>query len=228
MERTLKLATLDIKRKGFLRNLIIYLISITCILFLALQKDKMTEIPSILLHLIPYIMLVNYSVSLTQEFTNKTDKIIFTGVFSRNEIMISKLISFIATAIICFIFYEVVSIVCNTFDLKVLFDNLAAFVIHTFTLSSFILLISAITSNFIVTGIVAYIFYFDLILILLNQILASSRNEMLIHGILNLPFYIVNTGFYRGSYTLQQSIVMIIYGILFLGAACIIINKRNI
>jgi ABC-2 type transport system permease protein len=227
LERALKIITLDIKKKGFLKNLMISLFVVICILFLSCAKGKITTIPSMLVNLIPYIILVIYSFSLTQEFANKTDKIIFTGIFSRNEIMISKLTSFIFTSIICFIFYEIISIVCTTFNSKILFNDLYVFIIYAFTLGSFILLVSVITSNFILTGIVGYVLYFDLILVLLNQALASSRNEALKHIILNLPFYIANTGFYAGNYTGHQSIIMIGCGVLFLGTACVIVNRKN-
>lgn len=227
MERILKVITLEIKKKRFLKNLIISLFALTCILFLACVKGGMTRIPSMLLQLVPYIILVIYSVSLTQEFENKTDKIIFTGIFSRNEIMVSKIISCIVTSIICFIFYEILSIICNTFNGAIFFNELNVFLIYAFTLGSFILLVSVITPNAILTGIIGYVMYFDLILVLLNQALESSRNEMLKHVILNLPFYIANTGFYIGNYTLHQSIIMISCGILFLGSACVIINRKN-
>ncbi len=227
MERVLKIITLDIKKKRYLKNLMISLFVVACILFLSCSKGGMATIPIMLLQLIPYIILVIYSFSLTQEFTNKTDKMIFTGIFSRNEIMISKLISFIFTSIICFTFYEIISIVCSTFNSKMLINNLYVFLIYTFTLGSFILLVSVMTFNFILTGIVGYVLYFDLILILLNQALESSRNEALKHIILNLPFYIANTGFYAGNYTGHQSIIMIGCGVLFLGTACVVINRKN-
>ncbi len=226
MEKILKVITLDVKKKGFLKNLLISLLVVICILFLSCAKGK-TTIPSMLLSLIPYIILVIYSFSLTQEFANKTDKIIFTGIFSRNEIMISKLISFIVTSIICFIFYEIISIVCHTFNSKILFNDLYVFLIYAFTLGSFILLVSVITSDFILTGIIGYVLYFDLILVLLNQALASSRNEMLKNVIQNSPFYIANTGFYAVNYTGHQSIIMISCGVLFSGVACVIINRKN-
>ncbi|MFT5873130.1 MAG: ABC-2 type transport system permease protein [Clostridium sp.] len=227
MKRILKVITLDIKKKRFLKNLIISLFALTCILFLSFGKGGMTTIPLMLLQLISFILLVIYSVSLTQEFENKTDKIIFAGIFSRNEIMVSKIISFIVTSIICFIFYEIVSIICNTFNSNIFFNELNVFFLYAFTLGSFILLISAITPNAILTGIIGYVMYFDLILALLNQALVSSRNEMLKCVILNSPFYIANTGFYIGNYTACQSIIMISCGILFLGSACVIINRKN-
>ncbi|WP_434297247.1 ABC transporter permease [Clostridium sporogenes] len=229
MERALKVITLDIKRKGFLKNLMVSLLSMICFLFLSgiLLKQKITTIPEILLNIIPYFILASYSLSLTQEFANKTDKIVFTGIFSRNEIMISKLINFIVTCIICFVCYEITSIICNTFNLGILFNNLQTFIIYAFTLGSFILLVSVITSNFIITGIVGYVFYFDLILTLFKQALCSNRSEVLKKIIENSPFYIANTGFYIGKYTTHQSLIMISSGVIFLVAACVIINRKN-
>lgn len=227
MERVLKVITLDIKKKGFLKNLMISLFSLTCILFLSCIKSGISRMPSMLLGIIPYIILVVYSFSLTQEFTNKTDKIIFTGIFSRNEIVISKLVSFIITSIICFVFYEIIAIICNTFNSNILLNNLWTFFLYSFTLGSFILLVSVITSNFIITGIVGYVLYFDLILELFNQALSSNRSIILKSVIRSLPFYIANTGLLAGNYTVNQSIIMIIYGMLFLGAACVIINRKN-
>ncbi len=234
MERALKVITLDIKKKKFLRNLLISLFTMAGISFLnyiVLSKYEMCrieDIPSMILNTIPFVILAISSFSLNQEFSNKTDKMIFTGVFSRNEIMISKLMSFVFASIICFAFYEIICIICKTFNLDILLDNLYAFIVYAFTLGSFILLVSAITSNFIVTGIIGYVLYFDLILALFGQALASRGNEMLKKVIEKLPFYIANTGFYAGTYTTHQLIILISCGILFLGIACVIINRKNI
>lgn len=219
--------TLDIKKKGFLKSLMIYLFMAVCISGLLCINGKIKDVPPTIFMLVPYIILVISSFSLTQEFADKTDKMIFTGIFSRNEIMVSKLISFIFTSVICFMFYEIASLVLNTFDSKMLLDNFCLFVIYAFTLGSFILMVSAITSNFIITGIVGYVLYFDLILALLNQALSSGRSEAAKHIIRDLPFYIANTGFMLGKYTLNQSIIMLGSGVIFLGAACAIINIKN-
>lgn len=227
MERILNIIKLDIKRKGGLRSLVTFLIILTFTLYLVTIKGEISSIPSKLLLIIPYIILAISSFSLTQEFTNKTDKIIFSGIFSRNEIIISKLMSFLFTSIICFVFYEIALILCNTFEAKLFFNSLYVFLVYTFTLGSFVLLISAITSNFIATGIIGYMLYFDLTLSLLNQALLSNRSEILKHTIVKLPFYIANNGFYIGNYTLNQSIIMITWGVLFLVMSFVIINKKD-
>lgn len=211
----------------------ILLFATSCVLLLnyivvkSIGMGSTAEVPSMLLSLIPFIILIITSFSLTQEFSNKTDKIIFTGIFSRNEIMISKLASFIFTSIVLVIFYEVICIICSTFNPRLLLNNLYVFILYTFTLGSFILLVSTITSNFIITGIIGYVLYFDLILVLLNQALVSNRSEMLKQVIENLPFYIANTGFYMVNYTAHQAIIMAGFGVLSLGLACGIINGKN-
>ncbi|WP_251861145.1 ABC transporter permease [Clostridium sp. Marseille-Q2269] len=229
LEKFLNIITLDIRKKGYFRSVIIPLVSIICILFFSctLIKENITIIPRILLTIIPYIILANYSFSLTQEFTNKTDKIIFTGIFSRNDIIISKLISFVVISVVCFVVYEIISIICNTFRFQILFNTLCSFIIYGFTLGAFILLVSVLTSNSIITGIVTYIFYFDLIILLFNQVLASNINKGIKNIIENSPSYIANTGFYVGKYNMNQSIVMITFGIIFLILSCVIINTKN-
>lgn len=91
LERVLKIITLDIRKKGFFKNLLICLFAVACILFLICAKGEVQAMPKMMLQIISYILLVIFSFSLTQEFSNKTDKMIFTGVFSRIEIMLSKL-----------------------------------------------------------------------------------------------------------------------------------------
>lgn len=228
LERVLKLITLDIRKKGFFKNLIISLFVVACILFLICAKGEVLAMPKMMLHIISYILLVVFSFSLTQEFSNKTDKMIFTGIFSRIEIMFSKLSSFIIAAIVCSIFYEILSIACNTFNSKMLLNNLCAFIVFAFTLGTFELLISVFNSNSLLTGIIGYVMYFDLMLALLNQALGSGRSEAVKHVIKSVPFYIANTGFYNGGYTVNQSIIMICCGVLFLILACVVINRKDI
>ncbi|WP_050608190.1 hypothetical protein [Clostridium niameyense] len=230
MERILSIIGLEINKKGFLKKLILSLIIIMGILFLSIiiTKEKINTVPAMLLKVISYVILANYSVSLTEEFTNKTDKIIFTGIFTRSEIMTSKLIKFIYINIISFIFYEITLILSNSFNKEVFLNNFYAFIIYAFTLGSFILLVSSITSSTIITGVISYILYFDLTLIMLSQALIFIKSQLIRNIIENSPFYIVNTGFYLGNYTGKQSILMIIYGLIFLSMYCAIINKKDI
>lgn len=228
MNRIVRVSALEIRKKGFLKYLIISMASLICILFLAHLGDKTLQVSVSMSKLISYILLVIYSFSLTQEFQNKTDKIVFTGIFTRNEIIISKLTSFIGASSICFVFYEITSIIYKTFDYKILFNDFLVFIVYSFTLGSFILLVSVITSSFIVTGIVSYILYFDLIQVLMEQAMASHRGEFLKGIISNLPFYVAGSGFHEMNYTVNNYVVMIASGILFLILACVIIKDKSL
>jgi len=90
------------------------------------------------------------------------------------------------------------------------------------------LLVSVVTSNSIFTGIITYVFYFDLIITLFSNAVESSSNKMVTIIIENLPFYIAGTGFNNLNYNFNQSIVMIVSGCIFFVIACAIINKKNI
>lgn len=235
MDRVLKVATLEIKRKKFIRELVISLVILTGLSILSyfvlpysINESRLSIIPETFLQTIPYLILVLSSISLTQEFSNKTDKMIFTGIFSRKEIIISKLVSFIFISVICLLFYELTEVIGRTFEIGSLLTHLCTFLIYTFTIGSFILMISTITSNFIITGVVGYVLYFDLILVLFSQALESKRSEILTNIIEHLPFYIANTGFFARQYTFYQSIIMTGCGLLFFVITCVIINKKSI
>lgn len=236
MQRAIRVIMLNMKMKGFFKGIIISLLallgfSLLCmegeILLLGFPRDTIRGTAAAFLSVIPYIILVTCSISLTREFENKTDKTVFTGIFTRNEIILSKLISFIAASLMCYAVYVMTSIIFGGFTFKGAANSLMAFVIYTFTFGSFALLVSSITSNGIVTGLVIYVMHFDLILALLGQMVASTKNVFIKTVIENSPFYIANTGFKAGAYNLQQSLVMIFCGMIALIAAFAIINRKN-
>ena len=197
------------------------------IIFFGYPKEIIKTTNTAFLSIVPYIILVNACISLTMEFENKTDKTIFTGIFSRTEIIISKLISFIVQIVVCFIAYELITLAFGTFGYKAAIDSFITFIIYAFTMGSFALLLSAITSNGILTGLITYTLHFDLMLTLLGKILERNDSKILKLIVNNSSFYIANTGFKLGKYTFQQALVMIISGILFLLGSCVIINKKN-
>jgi len=237
LERILTVVSLEFKRKKFIKNILISISVLIPILFLCFIIDKSIDISNIVLGTVPYMILGNGCFCLTQEFTNRTDKIIFTGVFKRYEIMISKLFNSFITSLIYFIFFQIALILYNLFinqdisqliSFTTVINNLYVFFIYTFTLSSFMLLVSVVTSNSIFTGIITYVFYFDLIITLLSNVVESSSNKMVTILIEKLPFYIAVTGFNNLNYNFNQSIVMIVSGCIFFVIACAIINKKNI
>lgn len=233
----MRVLTLDIKMKGFFKGTVISLLILLGfllvgieggILFLNYPKEIIKNTAPEFLNILPYIILVTLSISLTREFENRTDKIIFTGIFTRTEIIISKLMSFLATALVCCAFYIAVSIIFSGSSLKIAVNSIMTFIIYTFTLGSFTLLVSVITSNSIITGLIIYALHFDLSLAILGQAMASTKSLLVKRIIENLPFFIANTGFKAGVYSFQQAFIMIFCGGLALIAAFVIINKKNI
>ena len=233
----MRVLTLDMKMKGFFKGTVIALLIILgfllvetegLILFLNYPKNSIKATASTFLAFLPYIILVTLSISLTREFEYKTDKTIFTGILTRTEIIISKLMSFAATGFLCYVFYIIVSIIFGGFSFEGAVNSFITFIIYTFALGSLTLLVSAITSNGIITGMVIYVLHFDLSLALLGQAMESTKSLFVKSIIENLPFFIVNTGFKAGVYTFQQGFIMIVYGVLALLATFVIINKKNI
>lgn len=237
MQRFIRVLTLDMKMKGFFKGTIISLLILFGVLFTGMEgqilflnypKAAINGTAEAFLSLLPYIILVILSISLTKEFENKTDKIIFTGIYTRTEIIISKLMGFVATGLVCCISYIVVSIIFGGLSFKASIDSVMTFVIYTFALGSFTLLVSAITSNGIITGMIIYALHFDLSLGLLGQTIVSTKSLFVKTTIENLPFYIANTGFKIGFYTSKQAFIMIFSGVLALLATFVIINRKNI
>lgn len=70
-----RLSNYDFEFGRFLYLIILY--AAVCISVLLCIHGKITNVPEIFLSLTPYIILVVSSFSLTQEFTNKTDKMIY-------------------------------------------------------------------------------------------------------------------------------------------------------
>lgn len=237
MERILSIMLLEIKKKKFMKSLSIGILIMIPLLIVFTGINKSIDSSRIVLSTIPYLVLANGCFCLTQDFTNKTDKIIFTGVFRRWEILLSKLISLFFISLSYIVFYEIVLVLYNLYidkDISSLIsfigilNNIYAVLIYTFTLGSFILMVSVYTKNFIFTGLITYGLYFDLILVVFSIVLESNYGQVLKNTIRNSPFYILNTGFSNLKYTFNQSLIMGISGIIFLALACVIINKKNI
>lgn len=233
----MRVLTLDMKMKGFFKGTFISLLILLGvllvgiegeILFLNYPKAAIKVTASAFHSFLPYIILVTLSISLTKEFENKTDKTIFTGIFTRTEIIISKLMSFVVTGLLCCAFYIAISIIFSGFSFKGAANSFMTFIIYTFDLGSLTLLVSVITSNSIITGIIIYVLHFDLSLALLGQAIAATKSLVAKRVIENLPFFIANTGFKAGVYTFHQAFIMIFCGVLALTATFVIINNKNI
>ncbi|KOC32727.1 ABC transporter permease [Clostridium botulinum] len=237
MERILSIIFLEIKKKKFIKSVLLGILLIIPLLILFPMINKNIDSANVILGVIPYIVLANGCFYFNEDFVNKTDRIIFTGIFKKSEIMISKLASLFFISLNYIGFYEVVLILYNLYVKKgisefintsSILNNIYVVCIYTFTLGTFILLVSVCTKNSIFAGIITYVFYFNLILVIFEKILKSNCGTILQSIIRNSPFYILNTGFNNLKYTCSKSIIMLISGCIFFKIACAIINRKNI
>ncbi|MDQ0555979.1 ABC-2 type transport system permease protein [Paeniclostridium ghonii] len=186
------------------------------------------------LNIIPYFVLSNGCFVTASEFTNNTDKIIFTGIYNRKDILISKLSYLIISSIISLIlaisslyitsFFIDISRLNSTFIMSALKVTL----LYTFTVGSFMILVSIISRSSIFTGIITYILFFDLTFTILGSIVGGTKDKLILNLIQFNPLYLSELGFTVFHYNLNQSISMFISGIFFFALACFILDRIDI
>ena len=180
LERTYKIFTLEIRKPNFFRtillNLILPFIVITIFLsILVMNLQNVIEINTVTLlgRVIPYLLIISSCFVLTHEFSSHTDKIIFTGIYSRMEIIISKLSYIVIASLVLYFLYMLVyflqGVKADTLELNSVLTSFLAFLLYGLTLGSFILFISIITKNGIITGVITYVLFFDLVYTILSQ-----------------------------------------------------------
>lgn len=232
MERVLNVMTLELKKKGFFKNVAIGMTVAALIILSSFMANRSTDVASMTRGLISYLVLIYGSFLMAQEFSNKTDKMIFTGIFSRTEIIVSKMAGLVATTLLFFVACETVAFVSNAhmgvnMNAEMLLNDLHVFLLYAFNLGSFMMLVSSITCNAMSTGLITYVLHFDLILVLLSQALESGKSDMVKCIIRNLPFYMANTGFHVQKYSLSESMIMLASGCAYFALTCFIINRKN-
>ncbi|WP_179116553.1 hypothetical protein [Clostridium botulinum] len=115
MERILRIILLEIKKKKFIKSLLISMVVMVPLLILFTGINKSIDSSRIVLSISPYLILANGCFCLTQDFSNKTDRIIFTGVFKKWEVLVSKLMSLFFIGLSYIAFYEIVLVLYNLY-----------------------------------------------------------------------------------------------------------------
>jgi ABC-2 type transport system permease protein len=248
LTKALKVTLLELRRPKFLKQLsyILWICGVVCFLGILnsfganiiLGGKTLKDSPGIFYSYITYGILIASCFSLGQEFEHKTDRIIFTGIFTRTQVIISKLIRILVICLAFFMVYEVFSqgirmyydgtYISLTNELGNVAHDLLIFLLYGFMIGSFILFVSAVSFSGRVSGIVTYVCFFDLAQTLFSNALGSHGRELMKSIIRNLPLYIANTGFNIHQYTLRESMVLIISGAILLIATCIIMEKRSL
>lgn len=235
MNRLVNLLILDLKKPKEIRNLIIIILIIIIITILFSLMENNIEVASMELNkFLPYVLLFSTFLSLGSEFENNTDRIIFSASFSRNEVIVSKLVGIIIKGIIISIIYIIFSVLWNliysvNFELKYYVNFIITFIVYSFTIGTVNIFISIITGSSKVTGIVIYILFFDLMNALLaNALISKKLSQDLKWIILNSPLYAANKGVVLGVYSFWQFTFMILLGLILMTISTLILKRKDI
>lgn len=235
MNRSLKILKLELSKPKSIRGLFgimfIFLI-FSCI------TDKVAEIPTNYLNLLPYIILLSSFYVLGMEFQDKTDKIIFSCSYKRYEILISKLFYVVIKSLIAGISYLIINFAINLylgtslvkiFSIKQIAIFFLTIILYSIVITSCIFLITLLTGSGKITGVIIYILFFDITNALLGQALESSSiSKSVAFLIENSPFYIANSGMVSSCYSFTQVIFMLLLGVICISLSFILLNKRSV
>lgn len=245
MHRMLKLSWLNVKNTVFSKEMLIGVIaafsySMLWVFFVHPKHYGLQEYDFEIGRFL-YIMLLYLSVSLLRnDIRFNTTKAVFSGVFSRTKIMISKAIGLVMVGIILSMIIEVNNVLISLILFNKIgllgflsFNHLQLFIDYiaiTLAMGSLMILIISLMFN----GNKSILFYIA-ILSMVNfytagiPILVKNHPELLHNFIayMKTPFY--NTIILmNGSLNMQPILINLAWAIMFCLSAVFIINKREI
>ncbi|SEO06318.1 ABC-2 family transporter protein [Terribacillus saccharophilus] len=230
-------------KKYFNKSLIIFisLLVITTYLDNFLHYQLGAEKPNIVagnfglsLLITQFYLIFLASVYITSEFQLGTSKSVFTGVYTRIEIINIKTIAIILISLCLgilnwiigllleIILLDSISITSALFDLLII---ASLYLIYILSVLTFSLLISSICLNRLVTIIInfgAFIFIGDI------TVQIANRSPKLAKIVENLPFYIVTNGFNNLRINIDSLILIIIFIAAFYLSGIVIFKKRDL
>lgn len=188
-----------------------------------------------------YVLILYAAVSiLRNDIKSNSTKTIFTGVFSRTEIMISKFIGLIILGIIFSLILEINNVLVACILYKKIgiagflsFNHLQLFisyVVITFSMGSLMLLIISILFNEKKS-----ILFFIVIFSMVNFYTAAITTIVGVHPEAAHNFYIyMKTPFYntvmlmQGQFNMQSVLINTVWAVMFCALSVLVINKREI
>lgn len=188
-----------------------------------------------------YVLILYAAVSiLRNDIRSNSTKTIFTGVFSRTEIMISKFIGLIILGIVFSLIFEINNVLVAGLLYKKIgivgflsFNHLQLFISYiviTFSMGSLMLLIISILFNEKKS-----ILFFIVILSMVNFYTAAITTFAGTHpeAAHNLYTY-MKTPFYntvmlmQGQFNMQSVLINTVWAVIFCAFSVLVINKREI
>ncbi|EJR73610.1 ABC transporter permease [Bacillus cereus] len=242
MNKVLNLAFNDFKytvtSKGFLSAIA------TGLVFLGMwlvYRPQAFDVPAYQAELfkVLYMVLIYYcSKSLSGDFESGTYKTLFTSIYSRNQVLFSKLLMNLQIAVLIWILVQLLNpiigfIINQKYGMEKFFsidtlNSLLIFICIGFVIGSYTLLLTTITFSLLNTFITAFptiwFFYF------FTPLIFSVEEQLTgIWSIIKyIPFYTIGVGIFKESLSVGQLIQLFIWGIVFLITSIVIINRRDI
>jgi len=186
-----------------------------------------------------YMVLIYYcSKSLSGDFESGTYKTLFTSIYSRNQVLFSKLLMNLQIAVLIWILVQLLNpiigfIINQKYGMEKFFsidtlNSLLIFICIGFVIGSYTLLLTTITFSLLNTFITAFptiwFFYF------FTPLIFSVEEQLTgIWSIIKyIPFYTIGVGIFKESLSVGQLIQLFIWGIVFLITSIVVINRRDI
>lgn len=235
-ERSIRVVTLETRKPGFYKNTVLLLTMFAILCFFALKIcahfGLIPNVSILYIQILPYLIIFFNCFILTQEFSNHTDKQIFSGIYNRTEILVAKLSSICLQSLILSLIFIVLIVLfpdnASALEATNAVNIILVFGGYGFIAGTFILMLSVITLNGFITGIVTYLLFFDLFQQLLRQASASISNPFFSMLINNSPFLVANTGLLSLQYDPGQLASLIVWGCIFLLITRTLLIRKNI
>lgn len=244
MHNLLKLSWLNVKNKMFSR---IFLFGIACafayplLWVFAVHRKYPLDLYCFEMGRFMYVIMLYAAVSLIRDdIKNNTTKTVFTGVFSRTEIMISKAISLIIWGCVFAFFLEVNNIIISAILHKTIGINEFLSVNHIQLFINYIVILFSMGGLMLLIAAIAFndsknILFYILLLGMINFF--TSAVVTTVHRTPELKtrfMYYIATPFYNTvelagwDFDPQAILTNVLWGLVFLAIATLIINKREI
>ncbi|WAM33126.1 ABC transporter permease [Caldicellulosiruptor morganii] len=249
MNKIVALATRDffytIKSKGFLISVFLAMFYISLWLIYKPKFFVLEDYQYELFRFIQFIFIYLSSMLLGKEFKYRTSTVLFTGVFTRTEIILEKMLVMLQLSFLLWLISRLlnplISLRINsTLKLSEIWKikDLNALVIYlcvAFLICVFALFISVISFNHITTifsvltlfGFIQYISLYPTFKIH-SKILSGNNLSTAERIFTYFPNYII--GIWSGTWKFEKNelFLMLLYGLIFLVFSIVILNKRDI
>ncbi|WP_061860242.1 ABC transporter permease [Priestia megaterium] len=245
MSNIVKLSRLEteyiLKSKGFLFSILAVIVYTLAIMFSwdnshgFLKQISFRIYYSFYADIAYYIVITLAALSLSKEFAFKTSRIIFTSSLSRNQILITKMISLFIVSLFIALLHQVLGnilliIADNTrsvaISIQSAINTACIYTIFTFFVGSFAFFITTLTYSRMWTLIIVILTF-----ILERQIRAIImifRGDTYTNFLNQTPFAIATKAFQYNTLNFSGSIILFISSAFLFGVTAFILTKKEI